>query len=481
MAELERIYELKEKYRLRRQEGEEVQEIPITMFPSVYCEEKIKGVFELQGAVNGIVQRLAGDREMLGRLAEGKLEIAGARVQISTDSDEMYRILENIRRARKDVRKVSGLFIRTDYIENLEGVFKQVEINTVSCSFVMSGQNVNKLHQELAGAPEWVAHFEKSVGQRLGELLISEAPEKFLRFVRLLSAAYEKTHGSRGCFVILDVDSSAHTKNYLEKQQMLEMVRSVGVDARHLSVDELIAGCALRENRLFYQEQEVGIVYYRWLYNADQYSPEVVRLRTEIESSYAVPVPSVEVQIAGLKFFQQLLTNPAFLSQYSTHPLLKRSFVEFRTVSEYKQNPPSQPYVLKPLHEGGGNNFFGEEATSKLHSLSAKEAEGYILMEEIAGRVRKNRSLHQPLGDTIGEVGVFGYAVSSPAGEESGPAGYILRTKYSYSNEAGVSAGFGSLGTVALSVPQQERGHPRTAAAGLAVSQSGAGAVRRSG
>ncbi|KAI5189575.1 glutathione synthase [Nematocida sp. AWRm77] len=451
MCKLEKMQDLKRKHMLMSQEGKDGQETSTTMFPSAYREEDVQRVFDLQRSVNEMVQKISEDKDMLDLLGAGKLTIDGEKIDISASSDKMYGILEHIRTTKQRVQKVFGTLIRADYIENLEHVFKQVEINTISCSFIVSGQNTNKMHEELLRDPAWAEDFEKSVGAKPGKILVSEAPEKFAHFIKTVSEEYGKAYGSTGCFVMLDVDASPSTKNYLEKKRIVDIAESVGVEALHVSVQDFLTGYALKNSKLFYLGKEVGIVYYRWLYNADQYSEKIVQMRVDIESSFAVSIPTAEVQIAGLKFFQKLLGAPSFLARYTTNPHVGETFVQSLSVAEYKKNAPKRPYVLKPLHEGGGHNFFGDEARKKAYELSPKEAEGYIMMEEIEGRLRKNRTAHKPLGDTIGEIGVFGYVISSPNVQESAPAGYILRTKYSYSKEVGVSAGFGSLDTIILS------------------------------
>ena len=45
------------------------------------------------------------------------------------------------------------------------------------------------------------------------------------------------------------------------------------------------------------------------------------------------------------------------------------------------KNP--QDYVLKPLKEGGGNNFFGDDIKLMLTSLSQEELANFLLMEKI--------------------------------------------------------------------------------------------------
>ncbi|KAI5184966.1 glutathione synthase [Nematocida homosporus] len=449
MVILERALALKQKYGLKRCIDGFEEDLGVTLYPSVYRRDRIEDLFNVQLLVNRLILGIARDEKMLNELGTGELVVEGEKVAIDIESDLIYGILERIRRERVPVRKIEGLLVRSDYIESIEGSFKQVEVNTVSCAFVVAGQSVNKMHEELMGDDEWQKSFERAVGELDGrEVLVSEGPERLQEFIRLIDKEYKQMYGCRGVFILLDNDSSVRSKNYLEKQQILELVGALGMKAYFVAVDDMLSRYEVVGDRLFYNGEEVSVVYFRWLYNADQYTEEIIKMRIAIESTVAVPVPSVNVQIAGLKFFQRLFAKREFLSRYTEDFSVERFFVSFMTVAEYRKHNPKKPYVLKPLSEGGGHNYFKGDVLEKVKSLTGKEEEAYILMEEIEGTQRKNRALMKPIGNMIGEVGVFGYTVATPTAEASSVAGYILRTRYHYDNEVGVSAGFGSLDSI---------------------------------
>jgi glutathione synthase len=93
---------------------------------------------------------------------------------------------------------------------------------------------------------------------------------------------------------------------------------------------------------------------------------------------------------------QAELTKPEVLRRYISDEEAKElesTYVkiwEFDTMTEegykelidlIKQKP--EAYMLKPNLEGGGNNFFGQDALNKLQTLSRDEARIYIVMEKI--------------------------------------------------------------------------------------------------
>ncbi len=110
------------------------------------------------------------------------------------------------------------------------------------------------------------------------------------------------------------------------------------------------------------------------------------------------------------------------------------------------ENPDN--FVLKPLKEGGGNNFFGLELQSMLLNLSQEELGTYLLMEkinapEVKTHMLKNGKILYCSGIT--EIGIYSFVVANSAtGQilENEVNGCLARTKVSNCNEGGVSAGF---------------------------------------
>jgi len=458
--EAERVEELKRKYSISYEHAGKTISTGTTVYPSVYRREQIEELEKAQLKINRMIWRISNDRELLEKMGIGELVIEGEKIEIKSESDRMYQTLEKIRRNRKDKRKITAVFVRSDYIENLQEELKQVEMNTISCSFVLTGANVNRMHSELLEDREYRKRAEEVVGEKIGKLLISKSTEKFFNFIRITHAEYEKTERTKdSVVVILDCDTTPESKNYLEKAEIADAIEKSGIKSRYLSVSEFLKGYSIRNGSvLYYKDEEVAVVYYRWLYNADQYTEEIIKMRTDIESTCAVSIPNVEVQIAGLKIFQKFLCRGSFLEKYAGDKDLLKYFVQFLSVSEYSETKPAKEYVLKTLKEGGGNNFFGKDVERKLSEMPAEEEQEYFLMEKIEGKTRRNRAFNREPGDTIGEVGIFGYCVMSRSDNgtdreseeiENAEAGYILRTKYRDSNEVGVSAGFGYLDSIA--------------------------------
>lgn len=442
-----------------REEAAGDLEVPLkmTLFPSVYERLGVEQLFEDQRVINKLVYKVSEDRAVLDLVAKGGLVVAGERIEARPHNDPMYRTLERIRKEKRGGKR-EAMFVRADYIESRAGEFKQVEINTMACSFPVFGAEVNGIHARMFQSPEYRKAFQRLRGQSCdGKVLISDSDRKFVSFVKECRDAYARESLPRYplCALLVDNDISIFCKNYVEKAKIIDSLGEAGIEMAHVTSKDIRKSLEISEGgrRVIYKNKEVFLAYYRWLYNADQYTEGDVELRVLLERSSCMNVPSVEVQIVGLKFFQGIFARRPFLERYLADGEINRVmryFVDFMTVEEYgRRGPGNKAYVLKPLKEGGGNNLFGEDVARKLSELGDEERGSYVLMEEIYGKTRRNKFLGEPEGNLIGEIGVFGYVIGSQGGmERNEDAGYILRSKDEASKEGGVSMNYGGLDSI---------------------------------
>ena len=89
-------------------------------------------------------------------------------------------------------------------------------------------------------------------------------------------------------------------------------------------------------------------------------------------------------------------------------------FDSYEKVEEIMNAIPKEDYVLKPNREGGGSNFFGEQAYEKLISIkdNKEELQQYILMKKIKSTVLSNGFIanfnHKWVNKATSEVSTFG-------------------------------------------------------------------------
>ena len=131
---------------------------------------------------------------------------------------------------------------------------------------------------------------------------------------------------------------------------------------------------------------EIGFVYYRSGYQAEQYtSEEDWEARKVLELSQAIKCPSIDYHLTTFKKFQQSFCDPEVLKQVLTErqrfedvpEQLKPVFTGMWSLENFDEQPSVQEivkkaiedprnFVVKPQKEGGGNNFYDEEAKALL-------------------------------------------------------------------------------------------------------------------
>lgn len=213
---------------------------------------------------------------------------------------------------------------------------------------------------------------------------------------------------------------------------------------------------------------EISVVYYRSGYGPDDYpTPVEWAARLRIECSRAIKCPTLLSQLSGTKMVQQVLASHNILERFiSVHKAkaIRHTFAALYPLDESPEGlqgrdlalNSSEKYVLKPQREGGGNNIYKGDILHFLKTLPKEQWSAYILMELIEPPDIENSIIRHGevmSGPVVNELGVFGTILwNQKTGEilHNNNAGYLLRTKFQDSNEGGVAAGFGSIGSCYL-------------------------------
>ena len=216
---------------------------------------------------------------------------------------------------------------------------------------------------------------------------------------------------------------------------------------------------------------EISTVYFRAGYTPTDYpTPSHYATRYLLEISAAIKCPSIQLQLAGGKKVQEVLTQPGILEQYVPDELsareLRNSWMGMwglhldGDTGVQKARAEALNLVLKPQREGGGNNVYKEDIPGFLDSLPVEEREAWIAMELIRTPGQLGNYLVRAGSGTEGavktevvsELGIFGWALfGGPAQTiEEKEVGWLLRTKGKDSNEGGVAAGFSVLDSLVL-------------------------------
>ena len=226
---------------------------------------------------------------------------------------------------------------------------------------------------------------------------------------------------------------------------------------------------------------EISTVYFRAGYTPTDYPTETqFDTRLLLERSRAIKCPTIQLQLAGGKKVQQVLTKPGVLESFLLDrtrwdgpdfteddvALLRDSWMGMWGLDEdgdggvEKARSMAEKLVLKPQREGGGNNVYKSSIPGFLDTLPLIEREAWIAMELIeTPKGVDNYLVRAGSGsqgavkmETISEVGTFGWALFGPGAKEvkHEEAGWLVRTKGTNSNEGGIAAGFSVLDSLFL-------------------------------
>ena len=229
------------------------------------------------------------------------------------------------------------------------------------------------------------------------------------------------------------------------------------------------------------QAIEISTVYFRAGYAPNDYPTQThFDTRLLLERSCAVKCPTIQLQLAGCKKVQQVLTKPGVLESFLLDntrwdgpnftegdvALLRDSWMgmwgldEDGDVGVNKARSAAETLVLKPQREGGGNNIYKSSIPQFLDALPVAEREAWVAMELIkTPKGVKNDLTRAGSGsqgavetETISELGIFGWALFGPSARKikHEEAGWLVRTKGIDSDEGGVAAGFSVLDSLLL-------------------------------
>nr|XP_026689735.1 glutathione synthetase-like [Ciona intestinalis] len=220
-----------------------------------------------------------------------------------------------------------------------------------------------------------------------------------------------------------------------------------------------------RDGKLFIDEEEVAVVYFRTGYSPRHFpTPLHWEARKTIEMSLAIKSPSAAHQLVGCKKLQEVLARPGvlekFLKDKGTIEKLRSTFAEMHSLDMNDAGDTAvklamerpRDFVLKPQREGGGNNLYDSEMVDRLTEIGGDERRcAYILMEKIRPPVQEfNYFVHNytcsAVSNTVSEFGIYSVFLTDGSNvTESRAVGHLLRSKSVTQNEGGISVGIAAL------------------------------------
>ena len=217
--------------------------------------------------------------------------------------------------------------------------------------------------------------------------------------------------------------------------------------------------------------REGAVFYLRHGYQPAHYNEEIWEMRSRLECSKAIVIPSVNSHLIGSKFLQGVLNKKAEILRFGFTDQEADSLLEnFATIKVLEDFPNgtkeemisfmeksatgADNFVLKPQSEGGGNNHYGEEVLEKIKEFDTETLKSYILMERIWPGVATGiffDGADISLDQVISEFGVYSWFLGDDEKIcKEGSGDILLRSKLKDTTEGGVNTGYSYIDSVLL-------------------------------
>lgn len=436
---------------------------PVTLYPTPFPKTSFVKALDVQDSFNELYAKVSSDVDWLSSVMD---EL------IALDKDFTGKLWNIYLKAEKIglCQPILLGLVRSDYMIDSDSMIKQIEFNAISVSFCGLSPKVSNLHKFLNKSGYYTSSGSEYYNDE-SELPSTESADKMadgLAEAAKLYNSQEHTSDSLVLFVVQPKERNVFDQRAIEYSLLsnhdIKSKRIVFNEIQnYVKVDPL-------SKKLFYMptNEEVSVVYYRSGYGPNDYPTETEwESRLILETSKAIKCPTLLFQLSGAKKIQQLLTNKVLIEKYLSNEKIEKitdTFVNIYPLDSSEEGIKGQTlafqspqnYVLKPQREGGGNNIYKDDIPGFLKKLSKDQWNAYILMDLIHPPTYKNTIIRNAKlynEDVVSELGIFGTIIWNSETKKiisNKAADYLLRSKFSSSNEGGVAAGFGCVDSLYL-------------------------------
>ncbi|ODV80306.1 glutathione synthase [Suhomyces tanzawaensis NRRL Y-17324] len=447
---------------------------PTTLFPTPFPRSAFQNAVDVQQSFNELYTNLVANHKEW--LIEVITQLSQHDVGFTGKLFEAYNKAVEESPNKELVQPLSLGVFRNDFmIDNQEASstpgIKQIEFNTVSVSFGALSTKVGQLHNYLNKFGVYGKNYYSN-----DELPISTSIDELADSLAEADSHYKKQQSVDDSIILFIVQPNE--RNCFDQRHIeYSLINNHSIKSVRLTLEEIESQVEVRnsDQKLFIKatSEEVSVVYFRSGYGPSDYdlNPELTwNARVILEKSAAIKCPSLLTQLSGSKKIQQILTKKEIvkkiLPSITEEDLSKllSTFVAIYPLDDTEEGKLAKKlafehperFVLKPQREGGGNNIYKANIPGFLKSIDEKEWDAYILMELINPPTHKNKLIRNDEiynEDIVSELGIFGTILFD---EQKGGiisnknAGFLLRSKFSSSDEGGVAAGFGCVDNVYL-------------------------------
>lgn len=190
---------------------------------------------------------------------------------------------------------------------------KQVEINTISAGFGYVSTRMSQLHRQILNWSNAALFPTSMFAERMPEqnVPVEKIANGFVQAWR----AYDRPRAII-LFVVLEIEINIADQRHLEyeivnQESRIEIVRCTleQIENRgQIVCDE--------EKRLYYDDKEVAVVYYRAGYDPEHYKTQKEwDALLKVEMSRAIKCPNLGMFLAGMKKFQEYMSVESNLNE----------------------------------------------------------------------------------------------------------------------------------------------------------------------
>ncbi|XP_032375677.1 glutathione synthetase [Etheostoma spectabile] len=417
---------------------------PFTLFPTPVPKAVFLQALAVQTHYNTLVDKISQDPDFLE-------EALASTIAVDDFTARLFRIHQQILKEGRSQSIVLGLN-RSDYMldqgDDGSSSLKQIEINTFAASFGGLASRTPDVHRHVLNV---AGQLEES------RRILDNNPAAGL--AKAVAKAWE-LYGSERAVVMFLVEEGQ--RNIFDQRYIENELWKRNISTMRKRFDDVTkTGSLDQDKRLFVDDQEVAVVYFRNGYMPENYiSEKTWDARLLMERSLAVKCPDISTHLAGTKKVQQVLASPGVLEKFfpDQPQVVEQIRATFTGLYTLDMGPEGEKtvamalaapdrFVLKPQREGGGNNIYGSEICQVLQGVKeSTERTAYILMDKIHPTPVQNYLLRRDgplkISNCLSELGVFGtYVRQGKDMVMNECAGHLLRTKSSEHSDGGVAAG----------------------------------------
>ncbi|XP_078110440.1 glutathione synthetase [Sander vitreus] len=417
---------------------------PFTLFPTPVPKDVFFQALAVQTKYNTLVDKISQDPDFLE-------EALASTIAVDDFTARLFRIHQQILKEGRSQSIVLGLN-RSDYMldqgDDGSSSLKQIEINTFAASFGGLSSRTPEVHRHVLTV---AGQLEES------RRILDNNPAAGL--AKAVAKAWE-LYGSERAVVMFLVEEGQ--RNIFDQRYIENELWKRNISTMRKRFDDVTkTGSLDQDKRLFVDDQEVAVVYFRNGYMPENYiSEKTWDARLLMERSLAVKCPDISTHLAGTKKVQQVLASPGVLEKFfpdqpQVVEQIRATFAGLYTLDMGPEGEKTvamalaapERFVLKPQREGGGNNIYGSEICQVLQGVKeSTERMAYILMDKIHPTPVQNYLLRRDgplkISNCLSELGVFGtYVRQGKDMVMNECAGHLLRTKSSEHSDGGVAAG----------------------------------------